>query len=489
MSRLRRLYTLLACRTGLRTGKSVETSGSLPLTRVGTFGNYPLPDYGICGATEQGTDPTPASPVPLSCVGEAILPGGQPGLSLTFSTSDGAGTVDRKTVSFPGVEPLRAVSGVADEIGYRSGKLTRRVGVCRDPAVFSGLSDTYGTAYPSVSLLVGDGTTVASYPDLLSTHWKKIAAQDFTGGLVPGMTVKSGALYANLPRSLYRRYVKGCTGNTTAGETTLTPSVPAGEYRCDFYDGTARVFTLPDDLFGSEGCRDVLAVSRSGATLKKRMLSYAFTGEETPTVLGNFNGSGKAVFRLEKAGFGAKAEGVSAICSGFNYVDGSPQEMVWDSDDVPAFCEDRTYFYFRIPDKSLLAGFQNYMRERYVAGTPITLVYEAAEPREITLTSRLAAAATVTDVPLLPDAADDYAFDSEAHLTLVPAMREFLAEERDEGREVGILYVLPAADVTETESVLPPLLAGEGVTVFGAVSAQAGGADPVAGRFTALSEE
>ena len=85
MSRLRRLYTILACRTGLRTGKSVKTSGRLPLTRSGTFGKYPLPDYAVQGGARFASDPSPSSPVVPAFVGEATLPGGERGVSLVLS--------------------------------------------------------------------------------------------------------------------------------------------------------------------------------------------------------------------------------------------------------------------------------------------------------------------------------------------------------------------------------------------------------------------
>ena len=74
MSRLQRLIRVLACRTGLRTGKNVKTNGNLPLTKQGTFGGFPLSDYGFRGAAQAGLDPSPESPDPPKFVGEAILP-------------------------------------------------------------------------------------------------------------------------------------------------------------------------------------------------------------------------------------------------------------------------------------------------------------------------------------------------------------------------------------------------------------------------------
>lgn len=489
MSRLRRLYTVLACRTGLRTGKSVERSGRFPLTRTGTFGKYPLPDYAVHGAVRYATEPSPSAPVSPAFVGAADFPGGESGISLVLSTSDSDGEIDRFTVNIPGEEPLREVSGVYDEIVYGTGILIRRVGVCSDPGVFPGLEATYGTSYPSVLLLVGDGTTVADHPDLTSTHWRKLRASELTEGIDVGMLVRNGALYANLPRALYRRYVTGATGETTVGETALSPSVPAGEYRCDFFDGASRVFTLPEGLYGCEGWRDVLAVSRSGATLKKRMLRYAFTGEEENVGdLPDYQSSGETVFVIAKSGFGADGDGVATRSAGAVYADLTPLEMVQTYPDRSAVCEDGDNWYFHVPGKQSVADFRAFLGELAQAGTPVTLVYPAAAPTETVLTSRLAETETVMTVTPLAGTVDDATFDAEATLTLVPAMREFIADESAQGRPVEIYYALPDCDVTETEIELPTLHAGEGSTTFSATAAQTGGLDPWLGRFVSLAE-
>ena len=489
MSRLRRLYTALACRTGLRTGKSVKTSGRLPLTRTGTFGKYPLPDYAVRGASYFAAEQSPSAPVVPSFVGRADLPGGESGVSLVLSTADADGVIDRFTVTFPGEEPLRSVADVYDEIVYGTGKLIRRVGVCRDPGVFPGLEVTYGTSYPSVLLLVGDGTTVADHPDLTSTHWRKLRVSELTEGIDVGMLVRNGALYANLPRALYRRYVTGATGETTVGETALSPSVQAGEYRCDFFDGASRVFTLPEGLYGCEGWRDVLAVSRSGATLKKRMLRYAFTGEEENVGdLPDYQSSGETVFVIAKSGFGADGDGVATRSAGAVYADLTPLEMVQTYPDRSAVCEDGDNWYFHVPGKQSVADFRAFLGELAQAGTPVTLVYPAAAPTETVLTSRLAETETVMTVTPLAGTVDDATFDAEATLTLVPAMREFLAEETGRGRPVEIYYALPDCDVTETVIELPTLHAGEGSTVFSATAAQTGERDPMLGHFVALAE-
>jgi len=483
----------LACRTGLRTGKSRNASGALPLTMQGTFGGFPLSDYGVSGAASASRSVSPLHPVSPIFVGEATLPGNTRGLSLAFTTSDPAGNGDAVTASFPGIEPLRAVSGVSDEISFGQGKLIRRVGVCREPVPLSGKESTFGTDNPAVTYLVGDGTTLADYPELVSTHWKDIRWDDLSDGAASGMAIRNGAFYANLPRALYRRYVTGCVGVTTVSGASTTPSVRAGEYRCDFFDGTSRIFTLPADLYGSAGCRDVLAVSRSGAILKKRTLSYSFDGTEEPTVLRNYQSTGESLFRFVKSDFVAASSGSPPTCGCFVYADMTPFEMIGEYADVPAFCEDGTYWYFYIPDKSLLAGFRSYMSERAQAGTPVVLVYEAAEPEEIALTSSRTATVTVAGVPTLDSVsggiADDLAFDAEYHLTLVPAVLAFFDEEREAGRTVTVYYVLPAVDVTETELTLPVLHAGGGATTFSVAAAQAGGLDPAAGRFTAYGEE
>ena len=493
MSRLRRLFTNLACRTGLRTGKSVETSGGLPLTRQGTFGGFPLSDYGVSGAVGTAPDRSPLHPVPPTFVGEATFPGNARGLSLLFSTAGQGGTVDSVAARFPGVEPLRAASGVSDEISFGRGKMIRRIGVCRDPVPLSGKESTFGSNYPAVSLLVGDGTTISDHPHLPSSHWNEIGGPDLSSGAECGMAVVGGVLYANLPRSLYRRYATGCVGETVVSETARTPSVPAGEYRCDFFDGTSRVFTLPAALHGTEGCRDLLVVSRCGAKLIKKTCVYSFDGTEEPTVLRNYQSTGESLFRFAKSDFGAASSGTPPTCAYFVYADTTPFGMIGEYADVPAFCEDETYWYFYIPDKSLIAGFRSYMSERVQAGAPVELVYEAAEIEETTLSSYRAATAEVGLVPSLDSVsggiADDEAFDAADDLTLVPAFGEFLEEERQAGRTPEIFYVLPEIDVTETELTLPVLHAGEGATVFTAAATQAGGLDPATGRFVAYSEE
>lgn len=489
MSRLRRLIAHLACRTDVRTGKSVRTVGTLPLTKTGTFGRFPLSDYGIRGAVRTNGAPSPSLPVFPSFVGEARLAGGAPGLSLVFSTAGPEGDGASRTVSFAGVEPLRAVSGVSDEIGFADGKLTRRVGVCRDPVPVSGVPTTYGKANPAVTMLVGDGTTIPTYPHLASTHWSEIEASEIAAGTSAGMAVVDGVLCASLPRALYRRFVTGCVGDTYEEEGVFEPAYYPGEYRCDFTDGTSRVFTLPVGTYGSPGCRDVLAVSRSGAILKKNMRRYEFVGTESPTALRNYQMSGETLFRFDKSDFDAKPGGVPSSCSHFLYADTTPIEMIQTYPDVPAICEDEQYWYFHIPGKSLVAGFQNYLIAWVQEGSPVDLIYPAGTPEEITLTSYRANAQAVRNVTLIGGVTDRVAFESEAELTLVPAMREYLDAERDAGREAEIYYVLPSTEVTETELDLPALPAGEGATTFSAASAQAIGADPGYGWFTALSEE
>ena len=489
MSRLRRLITNLASRTDVRTGKSVRTSGALPLTKTGTFGRFPLSDYGIYGAVRTNGDTSPSLPVFPSFVGEARLAGNAPGLSLTVSSEGPTGDRTSYTVSFPGIEPLRSVSGVSDEIGFGAGKLIRRVGVCRDPVPVSGIPASYGKSFPAVTMLVGDGTTIPTYPHLASTHWKEGAANEIASGSCAGMAVIDGVLAVSLPRALYRRYVTGCVGSTYEEPTELVPLVEPGEYRCDFLDGTSRVFTLIDGMYGSSGCRDVLAVSRGSAILKKNTRRLVVTGSEDVTVLRNYRLTGESLFRLSKEGKGVKTDGVASKCSYFTYADMTPLEMIQTNDGSPAICEDGQYWYFFIPGKSLIAGFQSYMNERAQAGKPVTIVYPAATPEAITLTSYRANTKTVRNVSLLVGVTDKVAFESEADLTLIPAIREFLDAEREEGRPAEIYYVLPASDVTETTLTLPALPAGEGATTFSVASAHASGADPVNGWFTALCAE
>ena len=496
MSRLQRLIRVLACRTGLRTGKSVKTSGALPLTKQGTFGGFALRDYGVLGSSPNAS-PTSQAPVYRKFVGAATLPDGTAGLSLTFSVTDAAGQTERTTVAFPGVEPLRISSGVADEINFGARKLIRRVGVCRDPVVLSGLPDAFGTSYPALALLVGDGSTIPRYRSVLASHWREIRARELINGDAAGMNVQSGVLYVNLPQETYRRFVKGCIGETTeemhGSTSTLVSSPAAGEYRCDFFDGTSRVFTLNERVDGIPYCADVIAVSRSGATLKKFLSRHAFTGEEPFTELPDYEDLGVTLFRLAKSALGGRTgedEEWTSLCSYYLYAEYmTPAEMIEEYEGDLAFCEDEEYWYFYHPGKTTLTAFTNYLIAKANAGAPVTLVYPAETPLEIPLTSASADTATVGNVTPCGGIDDDFLFDAADTLTLAPAMREFFDEERAAGREIEIYYVLPEAEVTETELPLPTLTAGEGTTTFSAVSADPDAKDPVSGWFTALCEE
>ena len=496
MSRLQRLIRILACRTGLRTGKSVETRGTLPLTKQGTFGGFSLRDYGVFGAAPSNR-PTPSAPVYPKFVGAAEFPDGTTGLSLTVTVTDATGESKDTTLTFPGVAPLRAVSGVSDELCFASGKLIRRVGVCRDPVLLHGMWDTFGSDYPALGLLVGDGSTIGEYPTLLASHWRGIRGRELLYGSTPGMNVQSGILYANLPQEIYRRYVTGCVGETTEetdGETATFSSLPdPGTFRCDFFDGTSRVVTLAERLDGIDGCRDVVAVSRSGATLRKYLLRYSFTGNESFTELRDYEESGETLFRIAKGDYGGRdyeEDFPISACTYFTYAeDMTPYDMIEEFFGSSAFCEDDEYWYFYCSEASTLAGFLNYLAEKNGAGAPITLLYPAASPVDIPLTSYLADTATVGNVTPFDEIADDYAFDSADTLTLFPAMREFFDEEREAGREIEIYYVLPETDVTETELRLPTVAAGEGTTTFSVTSAQLDAQDPETGWFSALCEE
>lgn len=496
MSRLQRLIRILACRTGLRTGRSVETRGRFPLTKQGTFGGFALRDYGALGAVPSNV-PMPGEPSYPKFTGEAEFSDGTSGLSLTVTVGDGAGESRDTTLSFPGVDPLRAVSGVSDELNFAGGKVIRRVGVCRDPVLLSGMPGSYGSYYPALGLLVGDGSTVGSHRNLLSSHWCEIRGRELINGDMPGMSVQSGILYVNLPRETYRRYVKGCVGETVAegdGDAATFSSLPApGVYRCDFFDGTSRVVTLTERLDGIPYCADVVAVSRSGAVLQKRLLRRALTGEEPFEALTDYEGTGETIFRIEKEDLGGRNteyEIPTALCTHFVYVEYAvPEDLIWDGDgSTPTFCEDDEYWYFYLPGENSLAGFSDYLADRNAEGTPVVLVYPAASPVETPLTSYLADTATVGAVTPFPAIADDYAFDAAEDVTLIPAMGEFFSEERAAGREIEIYYVLPEHEVSETELRLPRIAAGEGATTFSVASAQAGAPDPASGWFAALCD-
>ena len=309
-------------------------------------------------------------------------------------------------------------------------------------------------------------------------------------GDASGMAVTGGKVYANLPRATFRRYVKGCVGDVLESGNRFTPAVPPGEYRCDFFDGTSRVFTLTEGMLGNDYCRDVLAVSRDGATLKQNALLYEFTGTEDAEVLPHYEDSDLTLFRLSKSDYGADPDGYTAISSAVVYAEEmTPAEMIEEYYDEEAFCEDEDYWYFYLPGKNTLSDFRAYLGEQSRAGRAISVVYASAEPTETVLASRLAETGTVSNIPLLPAVTDDWAFDADGALTLVPAMREFLAEESANGRQVEIYYVLPTADVTETELDLPTLRSGDGATTFSVSSAQAGAIDPTAGWFTATVED
>ena len=88
MSRLQRLIRILACRTGLRTGKSVETRVRFPLTKQGTFGGFALRDYGALGAVPSNV-PMPGEPSYPKFTGEAEFSDGTSGLSPGFCAIPG----------------------------------------------------------------------------------------------------------------------------------------------------------------------------------------------------------------------------------------------------------------------------------------------------------------------------------------------------------------------------------------------------------------
>ena len=496
MSRLQRLIRILACRTGLRTGKKVETRGNFPLTKQGTFGGFALRDYGVLGAVPSNI-PMPGEPSYPKFTGAAEFPDGSAGLSLSVTVGDGSGESRETTLSFPGVDPLRAVSGVADELNFAGGKVIRRVGVCRDPVLLPGMRDSFGSGYPALGLLVGDGSTVGSYRNLLSSHWCEIRGRELINGDMPGMSVQSGVLYVNLPHETYRRFVKGCVGETVGegdGDAATFSALPApGVYRCDFFDGTSRVVTLTERLDGIPYCADVVAVSRSGAILKKCLLRHTFTGEEPFEELPDFEETGETLFRIAKEDLGGRNteyEIPTALCTHFVYVEYAiPEDLIWDGDGcTPAFCEDDEYWYFYLPGEDSLAGFSDYLADKNAEGTPVVLVYPAESPVETPLASYLADTASVGAVTPFPAISDDYAFDAAEDVTLIPAMREFFSEERAAGREIEIYYVLPENEVGETELPLPRIAAGEGATTFSVASAQAGATEPVSGWFSALCD-
>ena len=494
MSRINRLLRLLSSRTDLRTGRRVSASGTLPLTVTGTFGGFPLRGYAVLGASEAANDTSPTDPKPPKFVGDAVFPGDVRGLSLVFTTEGTEGGGGSVTVTLPGVDPLRAVGTSRDELNAGTGKLIRRVGVCSDPTVGPGLESTCGTTYPTVSLKITNATTSPSYSNVLTTHWKKIRGSDLSDGTVPGMAVRGGGFYVNLPRSVFRRYVTGCAGLTEETGSALVPSVGPGIYRCDFFDGTSRVFTLPVSLEGIEDeCGDVLAVSRSSATLIKNMIRIRITSTDGFTALTNYSGTGKTVFRIGKAGLGAAEEETSALSSHFFFDWMTPGELISEYESDPAFCGDEDYWYFYIPDATDLSDLGDFLSQEAQTGTPVEIVCPVGEPSVTVLTSSSASTATVGTVPTLDSVSggvgDPYLFDLEGAYTLVPAFREFLADERAAGREIKLYYPHPTLDVTETSVTLPPLIAGYGSTTFRVSSAQNGGIDPTEGSFSVLAEE
>lgn len=496
---MNRLLRVLSARTDYHTGIRVSASGNFPLTVTGTFGGFPLRGYGVQGAVQTNITTTPVNPVPPVFAGETILAGGGRGLSLVLSTEGADGGGSTVTATFPTVEPLRAVGTVRDELDYAGQRVIRRIGVCRNPTVQPGPKGTAGTPYPAVTLSIGGTTTPPSLTNLLSTHWTKIRGSDLSEGTVPGYAVRSGALCANLPRAVYRRYVTGCVGETSEENERLVSNVGAGEYRCDFSDGTSRVFTLSASLDGIEDeTADLIAVSRDSATLVKNIVRREILSSDDFTVLQNYKRTGETIIQIERSTLGGTViedddEGTGAFSSHFLFDWMTPRELINEYPDDPAFCGDGENLYFHHPDVYDAADFRAYLNTQRLAGKPVTVVLPAEEQTATTLSSYAAPTASVSSVTRLDAVAggsfDDYLFDLEADYTLVPAFRSFLADESAAGRGVEIYFQLPSVDVTECAIDLPPLLAREGSTTFTARAADPGGLDPTAGTITALAEE
>ena len=491
---MNRLLRFLSSRTDLRTGKSASASGNLPLTVAGTFGGFPLRNYGVQGGIRTSRNTTPSDPVPPVFVGEATAPDGGRELSLTLSTVGAAGGGGTVTATFPGVGPLRALNAAADEIDFASKKLIRRVGVCRHPTVLPGIAGTYGTKYPSVTLQITDGTVEPSYSGIETTHWATAKRRDFIAGKEVGMSVQSGVFSVNLPRATYRKFVTGALGSTTSSDGELVPGVPAGEYRCDFFDGSSRVFTLPVGLDGiANGEVDLLTVSRSAATLVKKTVRREIAPTEGFTALPDHAGTGETVFRVAKASWGVKeyqgSGGTAAkfLSSHFTFV------STFAASADPTFFCDGEYLYFHVPGAVDLAGLGTFLSLAAQGGKPVAVVGPAAAPTVTVLSSYASDGGTAAAVTLLDDVsggiASDAAFDAAADYTLVPAFLEFIDDESAAGRDVEIYYVLPAVDVAETEIDLPPLYACEGSTTFDAVTPVVGGLDPTKGSFSAYTED
>ena len=488
MSRFRDLLAALACRTQLRRGKSKTVSGSLPLTQSGSFGGFPLVGYGIKGGAQVSGTPLPTAPLEPAFVGEKIGTGGTQGLALTFTVTDAAGHTETRTLDCPSVEPLRSVSGVFDELDYASGKLIRRIGVERNPVLRVANKGSCGTNYPAVSLRIGDGTTIPTYPHILSSHWFERRKYYILNGYSVGMEVYSGSLYVNMPRAVYRRYVKGSTGKTVVQSNTLVPSTATGTYRCDLADGSSTIFDLTEPLHGVNGFRDVVAVSKTSATLIRRMAIMILHGDEDFEEEEDFAGSGESIFYMAKEDFDAEPEPATSICSHFEYADMYPEDMVFECTD-PAFCDDEDYWYFFLPGASGLSDFLSYLEDEDDGGTPVKLIYALSEPEVSTLSSSNVPTANAGNVTVIDEISDQRAFDSEAIYTLVPAMQSFMADEAAAGRPVTFYYVLPTSGVTETTLTLPSLPAGEGRTTLSVTSTSQDGIDPTEGHFTVLCDD
>ena len=309
--------------------------------------------------------------------------------------------------------------------------------------------------------------------------------------------MRSGALCVNLPRSVYRRYVTGCVGVTTERNGEAVPNVEAGEYRCDFSDGTSRVFTLSVPLHGvEEEAGDVIAVSRDSATLIRNTVCVEITSTDGFTVVSDYERTGETIFQIERSVLGGSVtdddEGTGAFSSHFLFDWMTPEDLLSEYPSDPAFCGDGEHLYFHLPGVYDAAGLAAYLNAQRQGGTPVTVVLAAS--RTVTVLSSYAApTVSVSSVTRLDAVAggteDDRLFDLEAEYTLVPAFCAFLADERAAGRGAEIYFQLPAVDVTECEIDLPCLPAGEGSTTFTARAADPGGLDPTAGSFTALAEE
>ncbi len=444
-------------------------NGNLPLTVQNTAPYMPLVNYKVLGAIQVNRSSDPISPIPPVFVGASSQLSEGDGLTLTLTTLGSLGGGSSKTIFLPGVEPLRALVNGADEIDFSSQTLTRRIGVCTDPVVSPGIVGTYGQKYPSVTLQIITDSGEASYSGIETTHWSTVKRRDFIVGKDLGMSVQSGVFSVNLPKATYRQFVTGACGASSVEDNLVNAYLESGLYRVDFYDGSSRFFELGSDIHGiPSGSFDVLVVSRSGVSLHRNTVTATLSADSVFTPVVDYNGTGVTVYSVSKASLGAATyEGnggalAKYLCGHFSVVTSFNASTEVDV----TFCDgENVYFYVPSLGSDFFSDYVSALSDDH----SFQIVLPAAETSVSAIAFSSETPENAESYSLLENMViNDAAFDTLAEYTLVPAFREWMEEERAQGRPVEIYYSLSDEEIVtvDLKGKLPRLFAGSGDTTF-----------------------